>query len=84
MSLPPERRRTSPDECSPGDYVRQEDHPDWQGELESVTYQPGHEPGAADPFDGATYKLEVPEDWLFEPRLVTDASGTHRVWARVR
>lgn len=52
--------------------------------MDPVTFQPGREPGAANPFDAATYKMEVPEDWVFEPHRVTDATGTHRVWTRLR
>ncbi|MFD0893931.1 hypothetical protein KBB96_10950 [Luteolibacter ambystomatis] len=84
MSFPLQHRRTSPDDCSPGDYLREEDCPEWRGGVEAVTFQPGHEPGAANPFDDAAYKMEVPEDWVFEPQVMTDATGSHRVWTRIR
>jgi len=84
MASPLERHRTSPDECAPGDYLREEDCPEWRSEVDSVRFHPGREPGAADPFDEATYKMEVPEDWVFEPRTVVDPAGRRqRVWTRV-
>ena len=76
MPQPPERRRSAPDECEPGDYIHAGDLPEWRDAGAPHLHLPGHESGPADPFNEDTYKMVPPADWKFEQRTITDATGT--------